>query len=209
MVANENGMLVQYVKDFVANKIRKNYYEVLGLNDCYCTPDRFLQELTREQLEGLKVLREKYGDDEFYNHLEEVFTDPDELHDLSCGEEIVGLDLDKIYHKYEFARHDFIKGEMVRVPILLEMNDEDYVRLLTLCVEDGGMNMNKLKYADFSSYKKLMWKVDYTTCDDDFYEWNYPFFVTFDELKADAEQIVSQNPEFRSSGTCGYSLIVS
>lgn len=209
MLDDKKDVLDLCVRDFVAKKVRKNYYEILGLNDCYCTPDRFLQEFTEEQLEGLMALREKYGKDKFYSHLEEVFTDPDELHDLTCGEEVVGLNLDKVYHQYEFSRHDFIKGEAVRVPILLEMNDEDYARLLTLCVEDGGMNMNKLKYADFSSYKELMWKVDYTTCHDDFYDWDYPFLVTFDELKADAEMIVSQNPEFRSPGICGYSLILS
>ena len=52
----------------------------------------------------LLALREKYGKNEFYNHLDEVF-DEDTLHDMIYGSEVISFDLDNEYYMYSFAYH--------------------------------------------------------------------------------------------------------
>lgn len=195
MEFNKNSKFAKLAKEFMATKSRKDYYEITAFNDEDCEEWRFLNAFTDEELNALQQLREKYGMQDFFNHLDEVITDPDELHDLSVGLEITSFDLDTLYHQYRFGRHELVKGELVRHEMLIEISDDKYVRLLELCLSDGGMNMNKLRYADRSIYNELMREVDLHLTDDHYYIGNYPFLVTMDELMDDVEQIFAAHPE--------------
>jgi len=195
MEFNKNSKFAKLAKEFMATKSRKDYYEITAFNDEDCEEWRFLNAFTEEELNALQQLREKYGMQDFFNHLDEVITDPDELHDLSVGLEITSFDLDTPYHQYRFGRHELVKGELVRHEMLIEISDDKYVRLLELCLSDGGMNMNKLRYADRSIYNELMREVDLHLTDDHYYIGNYPFLVTMDELMEDVEQIFAAHPE--------------
>lgn len=50
----------------------------------------------------------------FVKHLDEVFTDSDEIHDFTCGCEILDINLYKHYHQYSFARHE-LKGDAFHI----------------------------------------------------------------------------------------------
>lgn len=196
----------EVAKIFFANKVRKNYYEIMALDEEVLEELRFLQEFNADQVKSLKQLREKYGREDFIKHLDEVFQNPDEIDDLTRGREILDINLDKPIHKYEFARHELNGESLKRYNVLVEMTDDMYVRLLSLCVTDKSMNMNKLRFADEDVYKHVLNRVDLSSTCDYFFVGTNPYLITMDEVKADAERIRSEYPEFNYLGYNGYTF---
>ena len=207
MELNENSEIVKIEKEFLANKNRKACYDVKAYNESFCDEDCFVQEFDEDELTALKSLREKYGKDDFCKHLEEVFTDEDRLHDLSYGEEIFDIDLDQPSYQYRFSRYDLVNGTLQRTEMKLVLNDNCYLSLLKLCIEDKGRNMNKLRCADKSMYEVIMHYIYWALCDDDrFFSWDWPFLIVMDEIMEDADKIAEEHPEFRSIGYVGYNF---
>lgn len=205
MELNENNEIEKVAKEFLANKNRKACYDVKAYNESFCDEDCFVQEFDEDELTALKSLREKYGKDDFCKHLEEVFTDEDELYDLSCGEEIIDIDLDRPNYQYRFSRYDLVNGVLQRTEMKLVLNDNHYLSLLKLCIEDKGMNMNKLRFADKSLYDLISHYIYWALCDEDrFYSMDWPFLIVMDEIMEDADKIAKEHPEFRSMEYVGY-----
>lgn len=55
-------------------------------------------------------LCEKFGAEDFFRHLNEVFDYDGYIHDLSDGDEITAIDLDTPYYTYE----SLFSGELLR-----------------------------------------------------------------------------------------------
>ena len=201
MEYNENSLYAKLAKEYLAQKERQVYYTVTLCNeerpDEYCTLEKF----TDEELEALHKLRDKYGKDQFVMHLDEIGID--DFIDFACGDEVLDIDLDYKSYRYEFGRHELRDDKLVRYTVLVELRDEEYIRLLALCLEDQTMNINKLKYVYKNGYDWIMHYVDATLSDDGFFCGSYPYLVTMDELFADVEQILTDHPELRRKGS-GY-----
>ena len=100
-----------------------------------------------------------------------------------------------------------VKGELVKHKCLVELSDEAYIRLLSYCLEDRSMNLNKLRYADKNIYSTIVHNIDSYLCDDGFFMGDYPYLITMDEVKEDAEKILSGNPDLPTSNSMGYLFI--
>lgn len=83
----------------------------------------------------------------------------------------------------------------------IELSDKMYIYLLALCLNDPSINMNKLKYVDNVVYFTIMRQVDVYLCSDGFFTGSYPYLVTMDELKADAQKVFEANPDFLRNPT--------
>ena len=193
---DENCKALLLAKEFFAKKERKAVCELTA----YCDDDQqeyvHFQEFSEEELAALRVLRDKYGNEELVKHLDEVFEDPDELHDLSCGDEITSLDIDTPYYQYLFSRHELQDGKLNEYKMKIELSDKMYIYLLALCLDDPSINMNKLEHVDKGTYSIIMHQVDAYLSDDGFFVGRYPYLVTMDELKSDAQKVFETNPEF-------------
>jgi hypothetical protein len=187
--------LILLAKERFAKKTRKKCTEVMALNVEENEEDRFLLELSDEQLLALKALHEKYGAHEYVHHLDEVFEDMEALKEQTCDEPIVSINLEQSFYRYRFCRHELDEmGRTVTCETLVEMTDEEYCDLLSLCLMDKMMNMNKLRYACHELYQKLMQRIDWTLCDEGNYIGSRPFLVTMDEAKEDVWEIYKVNP---------------
>ncbi len=199
------SIYMQMATAYFNQKQRKPSYEVVALKEDCLAEVIYLESFSDEEYQSLLSLRAKYGDDDYIKHLEEVFTDPDELYDLSCGQEIVSLNLDNPCYQYEFGRHELVGDRLVKTTVHVVMFDEHYIMALALVLSDPKMNMNKLQFADEFLYRSIYSQVIHMSCDDGFYMGNHPFLITMDELERDAEAIRAQHPELRRvEGTIGY-----
>lgn len=203
---NENNKCAELAKEFLAGKERKDYYEIMAFDEDDMTEVRFLQGFSEDELNALRALREKYGKEDFVKHLDEVYPDPDDIHDLTCGRDILGIDLDVPYHQYRFVRHELKGDTLTTHDALVELTDEQYVRLLSYCLEDKGMNVNKLRYADKVLHERVIRDVDLDLCFDDCYSGNCPYLITMDEVKEDAERILAENPDLHPFESIGYMI---
>ena len=201
---NENSKALSLAKEFFAKKERKAVYELTA----YCDDDQqeygYFHELSDDELAALRALRDKYGNEEFVKHLDEVFKDPDVLFDLSYGDEIISFNIDTPYYQYNFSRHELQDGKLHEYKMKIRLSDKMYIYLLALCLDDPTINMNKLKYVDDVAYYTIMRQVDAHLCDDGFFIGDYPYLVTMDELKADAQKLFEANPEFIRDPYIGY-----
>lgn len=203
----ENNRYAKLAKKFLAEKKRKNYYEIIALDEDNQEELRFLEDFNNDEVKALRALREKYGQNDFVKHLDEVFSDPDEISDLSCGCEILYINLDKPYHQYRFGRHELCGDSLHKHKTLVELTDECYIRLLSYSIEDKDMNVNKLRYADKALHSIIIREVDNSQCYDGFFMGCNPYLITMDEIKEDATQILAENPELCKSGTMGYLFV--
>lgn len=163
------------------------------------------QKFESEVLESLKKTIEKYGIGNLNEHLDEVIEDEDYRSDL-FPDNISEINFDTEYNVYQFTMHFMKKdGSLQSRKIGVEWTSELYARLLTLCVEDPGMNFNKLHYADKDLYLNLLYSVDSNNCDDGFYDSDLPYLLTMDEVMADADEIRKKFPELElKKGSKGY-----
>ena len=196
---------ITMAKNYLSSKKRTPHFEIRYINDC-CPIDGWstLEPLSEEEIESLVKLREKYGNDDFVNHLEEVF-DEDTLHDIAPGE-IIHIDLETHHYMYNFKYHQISDKGVMTGTIKLNLSDEIYVKLLAMHLENINLNINNLKYADKSLYEIITRDVDACFCYDGAYEVCDPYTVTMDEIRADAQNIREQNPDYYwdINGIVGY-----
>lgn len=201
-----NPAFISLAQNYLATKERTPHYEIRSISDC-CPADGWcnLQSFSEEEMTQLLALREKYGNEEFFNHLDEIF-DEDTLHDMVYGSEVISFDLDNEYYMYSFAYHQITDNGVTSGKVKLHLEDETYVRLLALHLENKDLTINSLKYADENLYEVVTRGVDYNFCYDGIYEVCAPYTITMDEARADAQKIREQHPEKFSDmhGMVGY-----
>ena len=197
----ENSTLAQLAKEYLNNKKRTVHYAVEAFDDDYCLVVTYLQPFTDEEIEGLRELMNKYGDD-YTKHLIEVFKDEDYVHDLSVGDEIIRIDLDTPHYMCQFKTHKLLEdGTLYSSELLLELSDDDYLHLLMLHLQYDGMNMNQLRYGDRELYDKLQITIDYHQSVEDIGICiSCPYLVTMDEIRADADLVKAAHPEIKEPG---------
>jgi hypothetical protein len=157
---------------------------------------RSLVALSDAQKQGILALREKYGEKDYLEHMSEVITDADELHDMCLGYELESIDLDTPHYKYRFSRYEMEEdGHLLVHEMWIEMSDEEYNELLSLCVIHRGLTLNKLHYCHRSLYEALVCRIESSLQDlEGFFMCDRPYLVTMDEVMEDAKQVlVKQN----------------
>lgn len=192
-------------QNYLATKKRIPHFEIRYIDDC-CPMEGWstLESFSDEEMRQLLELREMYGKEDFFNHLEEVF-DEDTLHDLAPGE-VIDFDLDTRYYMYDFKYHQITDKGVRTGTAKLNLTDETYVKLLAMHLENKDLNINNLRYADKTLYETITRGVVICFCYDGFYEVCEPYTVTMDEIRADAQNIREQNPNtyFDMHGIVGY-----
>lgn len=205
----ENEVFVNLAREFFASKEHSvAYYDYIGVFDDEIENGKFRVQLDEPTLAGLHALREKYGEKTWLKHLKEVIADDDMRYDTLGGndDDIVDIKLDEPVPVFDFAIHELTSKGMRQTTVSLDMKDEDYIRLLAICVEDPTMNFNKLRYADKKLYDFLRSEIDWYFTEDGFYMGANPFLVTMDEVLGDAEAILQAHPELKNEpySGCGY-----
>ena len=197
---------LELAQEFLTKKVRKNYYEFKVIQEP-CADYVYTQnELSDEEVDSLRQLKEKYGE-AFVDHLDEALGE-DTLDNLNCGDELADIDLDNILHQYRFTAHHIKQDGTVRSSErLVTLTNEEYARLLAWHVFDNHLIINTLRYRDSNLYDRILRGVD-TYYWDDFIAMmvDDPYLVTMDEAKADAESIVRENNIERSDGYLCISL---
>ena len=203
-VTENKSVLQQLAEEYFLTKVRQPHYELTAFDDDTLSEVCYIEPFSDEDFQLLLSLKEKYGQEEFVNHLDEVFTDPDEYFDLSCGQEILGLNLETPHYKYEFGCHELYNDHIHKSTVKVLMNDLHYKKLLALLLSDSEMNLNKLQFADKILYDVIYSQIVHSFCDDGFYFGSHPFLITFDELQRDADEIRKQHPELKKDTGIGY-----
>ena len=181
-------------QNFLSTKERTPYYEINYItDDCPAEGYRNLLALTEEERAKLLALRDRYGDDDFFNHLDEV-VDEETFYDWAPGE-VIAFDLDTPHYGYGFTCHQVTDKGVEPLEVTLELTDETYVRLLTAHLYDKHMNFNRLRFYDQELFAEISHNVDLCFYDDCGYFTLFPYAVTMDEVKADAAAIMSANPD--------------
>ena len=197
---------ITMAQNYLATKVRTPHYEIRSISDC-CPADGWcnLLSFTEDEKRKLLALREKYGKDDFFNHLDEVF-DEDTLHDMIYGSEVISFDLDTEYYMYDFVYHQITPNGLVTGKVNIHLYDETYVRLIAHHLENKDLTINSLRYADKDLFDIVTRGVDCNFCYDDIYEVSDPYTITMDEARADAQKIREQNPDslWDNHGIVGY-----
>ena len=180
--------------EFLATKQRSNFYQFTALNDNnieYCC----YNELSADDVARLRDLKAKYGDD-FVSHLDEVFSDPDLVHDFTGGGEILAIDLDHVFYHYGLSLHELqADGSVHTVHTRVAFSDDDYARLIAWHLYDEHLVINTLRYRDRKLYDTVLDGADlyHTDTDGNCLFVDSPYIITLDEPKADADLIVQQH----------------
>ena len=185
---------ITLAQNYLANKERVPHYEIRSISDD-CPADGWcnLNSFSEKELEQLFALREKYGEKDFINHLNEIFDD-DTLCDMVYGTDIISFDLDTEYFMYSFKYHQITENGVYTGNVKINLTDETYVRLLALHLYDKDLNINSLRYADINLYDIVIREVDQHFWYDDIYIVSSPYTITMDEVRADAQKIREQHP---------------
>lgn len=180
---------------YLATKKRKPYYEIYSVSDCGEEEEIYeLFDFTEEEMTHLLALREKYGKEDFFNHLDEMY-DEDEIIDLGSGLKIESFDLDTEHYKYRFTIHRIGDTGVYSSKMDLNLSDKTYIRLLVLHLENKDLNINILKYADRELYDLFDHIIDRHLSIDGLYSEREPFTITMDEAREDAKKIREQHPD--------------
>lgn len=193
---------IEMSQAFLAKKERKNYYVAKSISDPYPDYCHNLAELTDEEVRQIRALKEQYGND-FINHLSEVIEDEDAISDMFYGDP-VDIDLDDICHQYTFTIRE-VNGDQVTMirKVLVELTDEEYIKLLAWHLYDSHLVMNTLFYRDENLCRRIMREVMRYVCDEDAPLISHPFVFTMDEALDDAEKIRQENGINKDSGYLG------
>ena len=189
-----NLTFITLAQNYLATKERVPHLEIRSISDD-CPADVWcdLNSFSEKELEQLFALREKYGEKDFINHLNEIF-DEDTLCDMTYGTDIVSFDLDTEYFMYSFKYHQITENGVYTGNVKINLTDETYVRLLALHLYDKDLNINSLRYADKNLYDIIIREVDQHFWYDDMYIVSSPYTITMDEVRADAQKIREQHP---------------
>ena len=189
-------------KEFLATKERKNHYDFTAWDDNFGREVNCLNELTGEAVDNLRDLKGKYGE-KFVEHLDEVFTDPDVIHDFTGGCEIMDIDLDTVYHKYRIGIHELKSdGTVSNHEYEAVFSDDEYAKLVAYHSFNEHLTMNQLRHYEPTLYERVMDQADmyYNDFDNDVLCVDNPYLVTLDEAKSDFEAIVKQHGITRTTG---------
>ena len=201
-----NPTYITLAQNYLATKERTPHYEIRSISSC-CPADGWcnLVSFSDEEMTKLLALREKYGKEDFFNHLDEVF-DEDTLHDMIYGSETISFDLDTEYYMYGFTYHQITQRGVVTGKVKINLWDETYVRLVAHHLENKDLTINSLRYADKDLYDIVTRGVDQNFCYDGIYEVCDPYTITMDEARADAQKIREQHLDkfANTHGMVGY-----
>lgn len=169
-------------------KERTQYYQIKYI----CSNDGIefwtgMQAFSDAEMASLKRLRDKYGDSQFFNHLDDAF-DPKTLNEIA-PDEIVHFDLDDPQYLYDFNCHFLTPEGMQTLPVKVQLSDETYAKLLVALLADCRLNINKLKYANKEVYDQITHEVDLNFASGGIFSAKYPYLITLDEAIADAQKI--------------------
>ena len=205
MIENFEDCL-KLAKVFLAKKERKNYYEFKVIQEPFAEYVTTQNELSDEQVERLRELKEKYHES-FVEHLSEAL-DEDIIDCLDCGDELVDIDLDYVQHRYRFKVHHLYQdGTVHSYDRLVTLSDDEYARLLAWHVFDSHLIINTLRYRDSNLYNRILREIDLYYWEDGMAMMvDEPYLMTMDEAKADAELIVKKNSIKQPSGYLFISL---
>lgn len=181
-------------QDFLTTKERKNYYSFTALNDGFDSEYCCDNELSADEVARLRALKDKYGD-AFVGHLDEVFSEPDVIHDFTGGGEILAIDLDNVHYHYGVSLHELHPdGTIHTVSTSVALSDDEYARLIAWHLYDEHLTVNTLRYRDRKLFDTVLDGADlyHTDIDGDCFFASNPYLVTLDEAKGDAETIVRQ-----------------
>ena len=200
-------------KEFLTTKERSNYNLFAALDDNNNSHYYCYNELSADDVARLRALKDKYGDT-FVKHLDEVFDDPDLIHDFTGGREILDIDLDNVYCDYDISLHELRPdGTVDTIHTSVAFSDEDYARLIAWHLYDEHLVINTLRYRDRELYDTVLDGADLyhfnsdggsydvydpnlVTLDEpttDFFFVTNPYVIILDEPKADADLIVRQH----------------
>lgn len=185
----EDGL--KLAQEFLATKTRENFYDFKAQDDDFAEVCYFVNKLSDAEVAGLRTLKAKYGED-FVQHLDEVFDDPDIIHDFTCGCEILDIDLDTVHHSYGVTLHELHPdGTVKSIPTKVVLSDDNYARLLAWHLWDEHLNMNLLRHRDEKLYNLILSETElyYTETENDCLMIRNPYLVTLDEAKEDSELI--------------------
>ena len=196
-----NAAAVNAAKEHFSSKTERNFYRVNALNEDFLEEVCYHQEFSPEEVAQLRDLRAKYGEEEYLKHLIEVFEDEGIIHNLSGGDEIISIDLDSPMRKYRFQVRFFNEEKTYSRQAMVELSEDEYVRLLALRIDDNHMNMSVLRHIDAALHDKILKDVEWQCASDDgFLMCPDPFLVTMDEVNEDAEVVKGKHPEFVHTG---------
>ena len=201
MIIENFEQALKLANEFLNTKERKNYYRFTAFCESFCEEQVFSNPLTDEEVDNLRALKEKYGT-EFTQHLNEVYDDPDVIHDFTCGEELLDIDLDHIDHKFAFKIHELKPdGTVACYNRNVDLHDDEYAKLIAWHIYDVHFTLNTLRRRDRNLYDTIMRGIDhYYYQAEYFYLVNNPYLATPDEAKADAESIVALHNIKKSNG---------
>ena len=181
--------------EFLTTKERSNFYQFTALNDDNGSEYYCYNELSADNVARLRALKDKYGD-AFVHHLDEVFSNPDLIHDFTGGGEILSIDLDHVFYHYSLSLNELQADGTVRtVHTRVAFSDDDYARLVAWHLYDEHLTINTLRYRDSKLYDTVLDGADlyHTDTDGDCLFVTDPYLITLDEPKADADIIVQQH----------------
>lgn len=185
---------LKQAKEFLPTKERINHYDFRVYDDQWDREMVYTNAIDDEEYAALCALKAKFGND-FVKHIDEVFENPDVIYDLTCGNELLDIDIDQVKHLYQFhAREIKPDGTVVDNTCHIELSDDDYARLLAWHLYDQYLTVNTLRHYDRRLYDTILAEVDYYFLDPDcdFITIENPYVVTFDEARTDADTIRRQ-----------------
>ena len=192
---------LELAQQFLAKKERKNYYDFKAIDEEVSGYVYYSNALSDDEVAQLRALKEKYGE-KFTEHLDEVYDDPDIIHDLTCGCEIVDIDIDHVAHKYACKIHELKPDSTVSTYNQdVELSDDQYAELLAWHLFDEHLTINTLRHRDNNLYLAIMRGIDNYYYQIEGYYWvDNPYVATLDEAKADADAIIRLHDIQRDGG---------
>jgi len=181
-------------QDFLTTKQRTSFYQFTALDDNFDREYCCYNELSADDVARLRALKDHYGD-AFVRHLDEVFSDPDIIHDFTGGGEILAIDLDHVHYYYSVSLHELQPdGTVYTIHTSVAFSDDEYARLIAWHLYDEHLVINTLRYRDRKLYDSVLDGADlyHTDIDCDCLFVSNPYLITLDEARADADLIVRQ-----------------
>lgn len=185
---------------YLAKKEQKNYYEFTAFDEEINGRFFYLNELSDEEVKQIENLKTCYGDD-YIKYLDKVFDDPDVISDLTVGDEILEIDTESKYHKYEFVLHEVYDGQVTTKKLLLCISDDSYAKLLAWHLYDHHLTINTLYCHDKELYDLITCEAMRNCCDEIgccFID--NPFVLTMDEAVEDVESIMKEHGLHKGDG---------
>ena len=185
-------------KSYLAKKDSNGYYDF----ECFDEESPFSVvytiQLTDEEVSHIRQLKKIHPED-YCQYLDEIYDDHPELRH---GQEIISIDTDFVWHKYNVTIHELKPdGKIWSRPYRITLRDDEYVKLLAWHLYDEHLTICTLRNRDRELYSAIMREIDYSYLDECLiYMVDNPYVATLDEAKADADAIVKLHKIHRTGG---------